>query len=128
MANEDYWKTTYTGMGIEESLDGKINYSAPEPEPNDSKGDDVWKLVISDMIDKRSSDVAKHDKPLLAHNGRNLLVDAYQEILDAAVYLRQKIQEDKDMPVHTFTGIDDRWESMKNEIISLVGKGEKNEI
>jgi len=126
MANEDYWKTTYSGIGIEESSIASVNYSAPEPEPNDGKGD-VWKLVINDMIDRRSSGIDKYGKPLQAYNGRNSLVDAYQEILDAAVYLRQKIQEDKDMPVYAFTGIDDRWESMKNEIISLVGKGEKNE-
>jgi hypothetical protein len=31
--------------------------------------------------------------PLRAHNGRDALVDAYQEALDLCVYLRQVIQE-----------------------------------
>ena len=124
MANEDYWKTTYSGIGIEESPNASVNYSAPEPEPNDGKGD-VWKLVINDMIDRRSSGINKYGKPLQAHNGRNSLVDAYQEILDAAVYLRQKIQEEESVLVYTFKGIDDGWESMKNEVVRLTDKKEK---
>jgi hypothetical protein len=31
--------------------------------------------------------------PLQAHNGRNALIDAYQEALDLVVYLRQAIEE-----------------------------------
>jgi len=126
MPSEDYYKTTYSGMGIEESSNASVNYSAPEPEPNDSKGD-VWKLVIGDMIDRRSSGIAKYGKPLQTHNGRNSLVDAYQEILDAAVYLRQKIQEDKDVPVTTVINLDDAWNLMRNDL-NDISRGEKNEI
>ena len=126
MASEDYYKTTYSGMGIEESSNASVNYSAPEPEPNDSKGD-VWKLVIGDMIDRRSSGITKYGKPLQTHNGRNSLVDAYQEILDAAVYLRQKIQEDKDVPVTTVINLDDAWNLMRNDL-NDISRGEKNEI
>lgn len=32
-------------------------------------------------------------RPLQAHNGRDPLVDAYQEALDLVVYLRQAIEE-----------------------------------
>ena len=35
----------------------------------------------------------KHGTPLQAFNGRDALIDAYQEVLDAAVYLRQAIEE-----------------------------------
>ena len=35
----------------------------------------------------------EHGTPLQAHNGRDPLVDAYQEALDLAVYLRQAIEE-----------------------------------
>ena len=126
MPSEDYYKTTYSGMGIEESSNASVNYSAPEPEPNDSKGD-VWKLVIGDMIDRRSSGITKYGKPLQTHNGRNSLVDAYQEILDAAVYLRQKIQEDKDVPVTTVINLDDAWNLMRNDL-NDISRGEKNEI
>ncbi len=36
---------------------------------------------------------AKYKTPLEAFNGRNALVDAYQEVLDLAVYLKQQIVE-----------------------------------
>lgn len=32
---------------------------------------------------------AKYGTPLMTHNGRDALVDAYQEILDAIQYLKQ---------------------------------------
>jgi hypothetical protein len=35
----------------------------------------------------------KYGMPLQAHNGRDPLVDLYQELLDAVVYLRQAIEE-----------------------------------
>lgn len=37
--------------------------------------------------------VRKYGTRLRAHNGRRALVDAYQEALDLAVYLRQCIEE-----------------------------------
>ena len=38
---------------------------------------------------------AKYGTPLQAFNGRNAIVDAYQEALDLVVYLRQVIEEMK---------------------------------
>jgi hypothetical protein len=38
---------------------------------------------------------ARYGTPLQAHNGRDALVDAYQEALDLVVYLRQAIEERK---------------------------------
>jgi hypothetical protein len=35
----------------------------------------------------------RYSTPLQAHNGRDALVDAYQEALDLVVYLRQVIEE-----------------------------------
>ena len=36
---------------------------------------------------------ARYGMPLRAGNGRDALVDAYQEALDLAVYLRQAVEE-----------------------------------
>lgn len=60
--------------------------------PKDSSGD-VWLLVLKDMEDRRKIGIEKYGKPLQPFNGRNALVDAYQEVLDLAVYLRQAIEE-----------------------------------
>ncbi len=45
------------------------------------------------MEERNKIGTEKYGTPLQAHNGRDALVDAYQEILDAAVYLRQAIEE-----------------------------------
>lgn len=63
-----------------------------QPPPVASSGD-VWQLVMVDMADRRNVGIDRYGTPLQAMNGRDALVDAYQEALDLAVYLRQAIEE-----------------------------------
>lgn len=67
--------------------------SNPEPQPAANNHAAIWPLVIADMRERNESGVAKYGTPLQAFNGRKPLVDAYQELLDLAVYLRQEIYE-----------------------------------
>jgi len=53
----------------------------------------VWDLVIADMRERDVVGRQRYGTPLQPHNGRDALVDAYQEALDLAVYLRQAIYE-----------------------------------
>jgi hypothetical protein len=80
-----------------------------EPAPTASTGPAIWPLVIADLRREFPSEVtgllikdarerdeigtAKYGVPLQANNGRRPLIDAYQEALDLAVYLRQAIEE-----------------------------------
>jgi hypothetical protein len=63
-----------------------------QPAPQPSTGD-VWRLVIDDMEARRELGIERYGTPLQAHNGRDPLVDAYQEALDLAAYLRQAVEE-----------------------------------
>lgn len=63
----------------------------PDPVPNEQPA--VWDLVMADMRARDSVGLARYGTRLQPHNGRDALVDAYQEVLDAAVYLRQAIFE-----------------------------------
>ena len=63
----------------------------PPPQPNDRPA--VWPLVIADMQARDAEGIRKYGTPLQTHSGRDALVDAYQEALDLAVYLRQCIEE-----------------------------------
>ena len=63
----------------------------PAPEPNEKPS--VWDLVIADMQARDDFGRKKYGTPLQAGNGRDPLIDAYQEALDLCVYLRQKIEE-----------------------------------
>lgn len=60
--------------------------------PTPSEGD-VWLLVLKDMEDRRQMGIEKYGVPVQPHNGRDPLIDAYQEALDLCVYLRQEIEK-----------------------------------
>lgn len=64
-----------------------------QPAPLDTNNPPVWEVVLADMRARDASGRAKYGKPLTAGNGRDQLVDAYQEVLDLAVYLRAFIIE-----------------------------------
>lgn len=53
----------------------------------------VWDLVVADMKARDAVGRERYGTPLQPFNGRKALVDAYQEILDLAVYVRQEIAE-----------------------------------
>lgn len=71
------------------SLD--LNAKEPDPQPNINTA--IWDLVIADMRSRDNGGHKKYATRLQAFNGRDALVDAYQEALDLAVYLRQAIEE-----------------------------------
>ncbi len=65
----------------------------PDPAPNDSRP--IWELVVEDMKERDQTGREKYGTPPQAGNGRDPLIDAYQEALDLCVYLRQAIEEGK---------------------------------
>lgn len=51
----------------------------------------VTRLVLADMIARDEHGRLKYGEPLTGHNGRDHLVDAYQEALDLTAYTRAEI-------------------------------------
>jgi NTP pyrophosphatase (non-canonical NTP hydrolase) len=70
----------------------------PEPAPFASNETPTWDLVIQDMRGRDMAGRAKYGVPLQPNNGRDSLVDAYQEGLDLVVYLRNEIEHRKSNP------------------------------
>lgn len=67
---------------------------ASRPEPTPIVGDEsVVDLVIADMEARRQFGLRKYGTELMTHNGRDPLLDAYQESLDLCMYIRQAIAE-----------------------------------
>lgn len=64
----------------------------PPPQPGDGR---ILDLVIDDLTTRADAGKLKYGVYLQAHNGRDALVDAYQEALDLAMYLRQKLEEQR---------------------------------
>lgn len=67
--------------------------NAAEPPPKPADGPAIWDLVIADMRERDGVGAAKYGRRLRAGDGRDSLVDAYQEALDLVVYLRKAIEE-----------------------------------
>lgn len=70
-----------------------ITLNLPQPPPQPNNEPIVWDLVIQDMRDREEKGVQKYHTHLQPFNGRDALIDAYQEALDLVVYLRQLIYE-----------------------------------
>ena len=69
--------------------------ATPEPQPTPGQLR-VLDLVMADLRARAEMGKAKYGTYLQTHNGRDSLMDAYQECLDLAMYLRQRVEEDKD--------------------------------
>ena len=54
---------------------------------------DVRDLVVADLEERYAKGLQDYGVPLQPYNGRNALWDTYEELLDAALYLRQFIYE-----------------------------------
>jgi len=69
----------------------------PAPIPSDRPS--ILALVRADLEEREQVGIQRYGTPLQAHNGRDALVDAYQEALDLAAYLRQAIEERRTAPL-----------------------------
>lgn len=63
----------------------------PAPVPNNRPC--VQDLLVADIQTRKAHGIRKYGMPLHAGNGRDMLLDAYEEALDLAVYLRGALEE-----------------------------------
>lgn len=78
-------------MVTEPTKAGREGDSQPMPVINDRP--DIQGLVIEDVIARRELGIMRYGTPLQPGNGRDALVDAYEEALDLCMYLKQAIVE-----------------------------------
>lgn len=67
-----------------------MNQPAPKP-----GGIDIWPLVLEDLRARVELGKSRYGTVLQTNNGRDVLLDAYQEAMDLVLYLRQVIEERK---------------------------------
>jgi hypothetical protein len=72
---------------------GRAGDSQGLPVRNDEQ--DIQSLVIEDIKLRRQVGVERYGTALQPHNGRNALLDAYEEVLDLACYLKQRLVEEQ---------------------------------
>lgn len=61
--------------------------------PKKNENTPIWDLVIKDIQERDGNGLKKYGVRLQSFNGRNALIDSYQEVLDLIVYFRQSIEE-----------------------------------
>lgn len=64
-----------------------------QPAPTAGRGPSIQDLVRADIDARCAEGVRRYGTLLHAHDGRDTLVDAYQEAMDLAIYLRKAIYE-----------------------------------
>lgn len=69
-----------------------INVNKVQDKPHGT-GKDIAELVKQDIESRAQLGESRYGERLKANNGRDALLDAYQEVLDLAFYLRQEIEE-----------------------------------
>lgn len=67
------------------------NTEQPNPIHNDLIP--INELVIKDLQERMIMGIEKYGMPLTPNNGRDPLLDAYQEAMDLVLYIRQALYE-----------------------------------
>lgn len=70
---------------------GREGDSQNLPTPNDNP--DIQSMVIADLEKRRELGIRRYGTALQADNGRNPLLDGYEELLDLVCYWRQVLEE-----------------------------------
>jgi hypothetical protein len=74
-----------------------VKYENSDCQLSPKKGDvKVLDLVLNDLKKRDKLGQKKYGTSLMINNGRDSLQDAYEEILDLTMYLRQRLEEAKE--------------------------------
>ena len=64
-----------------------------QPQPLITERPDIMARVAADVLNRRDTGIQRYRTTLQAFNGRDALTDSYEELLDAAAYTRQLLDE-----------------------------------
>lgn len=69
-----------------------------QPQPKvSSSSQAVIPEVMKDLTERLAKGIDNYGVPLMSNNGRNALQDLYEELLDAACYIKQVMMESKEV-------------------------------
>lgn len=63
-----------------------------QPKPQAGQ-ESITDAVIGDLLARREHGVRKYGTELQSHNGRDAMVEIYQELIDSVVYVKQLLME-----------------------------------
>jgi len=109
-------------VGRYSQLTRRVNMSSATKDqqlPMDSNGPDIINLVKDDLESRAVMGVETYGKRLQPHNGRNALIDAYQEVLDLSVYVKQRLVEEESFIAKLNGAIDEAKATSSEELVGL---------
>lgn len=71
----------------------KVSFTEPQTRSIPNKNPAIQDLVVLDLVERKAQGIEKYGTVLQGDNGRDPLIDAYQEALDLCQYLRQALFE-----------------------------------
>lgn len=89
MTNNEYEK-----QSVAHAMLSSLDANEIQRKPIKHGGVDIPSLVQKDIEDRAKVGAIKYGTRLQPHNRRDALLDAYQEVLDLAQYLRQRLHEE----------------------------------
>lgn len=99
-----------------QDLENLMNVQHPD---ENGKYGEIARDVVKDMQLRDQIGRERYGTPLTANNGRDQLVDAYQELLDFLVYLRAKFEELGFTP--ETENIDEKWIQLRAVYVNNLG-------
>jgi hypothetical protein len=82
-------------LAIERGTEALRLREGDQPLPKQNALPAIHPLVAKDLMARQKLGIKRYGVALQPHNGRSALHDAYEEALDLACYLRQKIEEER---------------------------------
>lgn len=93
--DHDSWLDDVAAAGIRnaEAKHGLRQRPGDQPLPVPNQHPDIQSQVIADIQARRELGIQRYGTALQPHNGRDMLVDAYEEAMDLTIYLKGCIVE-----------------------------------
>lgn len=83
-----------TGHWMERVREQVTDHANTKAQPAPRVGrESVTDAIVQDLLSRREHGKVKYGTELMTHNGRDAMVDAYQEALDLVMYFKQTLME-----------------------------------
>lgn len=89
---DQYAHALAVSAALQRGEEPPVRAAVPQPPPAPGRLT-ILPLVLADLQARAEAGKAKYGTLLESHNGRDTLMDAYQEACDLVMYLRQAIAE-----------------------------------
>lgn len=78
---------------LQAGVPSKVQRDGDQAPPIPNQHPAIQDLVMQDMLTRKNIGIQRYGTPLQPHNGRDMMKDLYEELLDACNYIRGQLYE-----------------------------------